>query len=308
MYVRVPNRPRLIDISAADRGTGISRLHLMAQRDGNTRVYFINNQTRPRRSGYRRDFCRGRKQRGTRAARGVAKAGRKGGGARFLDVPADVRGIFSASSPINYSSSGCFRFHRESLPPSAKKSNWTLPARVRARGTKTRGPIVAVLPAPRLLLRVAAIRELSPSLTVQFRSITIVVTSIALHAARLSTRSPLIGSAIELPGFDSARRSAARIPEARTRIVGSTSLSFSLSRVEERAEESASRGEFVRESSNFRARLPANFLLDKERGSKRERERERERRPTAMRFTESARRTQRRPVSGTQGTRCNVRQ
>lgn len=58
-----------------------------------------------------------------------------------------------------------------------------------------------------------AIRELSPSLTTQFRSITIVVT---VHCAtRLSTRSPLIGFGVGLPGFDSARRSAASLPEAR---------------------------------------------------------------------------------------------
>jgi len=174
-------------------------------------------------------------------------------------------------------------------PPPKSLIGLSLPARPRTcAGHKDAGPYRrGVRPSPRrpparllLLLRAAAIRELSPSLTVQFRSITIVVTSIALHAARLSTRSPLIGSGIELLGFDSARR----IPEARTRVRRpavslflSLSLSLSLSLAE---------GVAVRGSSSFRASPSVSSERTKrqsararasESESERERERERER-------------------------------
>jgi len=173
-------------------------------------------------------------------------------------------------------------------PPPKSLIGLSLPARPRTcAGHKDAGPYRrGVRPSPRrpparllLLLRAAAIRELSPSLTVQFRSITIVVTSIALHAARLSTRSPLIGSGIELLGFDSARR----IPEARTRVRRpavslflSLSLSLSLSlkesqsadrRVFERLRASPANGRKDRARERERARA---------RASERERERERE--------------------------------
>jgi len=213
----------------------------MARRDGNTRVYFINNQTGPRRSAVL--------QRRRRRRRG-------GGGGGSDPVFWTSRRIFSANPadklqrrrrrrqrllPVS-SGGGRGEGVRPRPPPPKSLIGLSLPARPRTcAGHKDAGPYRrGVRPSPRrpparllLLLRAAAIRELSPSLTVQFRSITIVVTSIALHAARLSTRSPLIGSGIELLGFDSARR----IPEARTRVRRpavslflSLSLSLSLSR------------------------------------------------------------------------------
>jgi len=192
-----------------------------------------------------------------------------------LDVPADVRGIFSANSPINYSSSGCFRFHRESLPPSAKKSNWTLPARGTCAGHKDTGPHRrgAPRPAPSPACSRNQGTFALPYGAVPFDHdrcyVHCATRRAAFHEEPINWICYRVTRLRFRPAF---RRADPRSSHTHSRqyVSLSLSLSLSLSRVEERTEESASRGEFVRESSNFRARLPADFLLEK----KRERERE----------------------------------